>query len=199
MPIYREESERAAVLEYSEKLKQELAAQVFEGRTIDVILDDRDLRGGEKKWQHIKKGVPLIAEVGPRDIANDSVFLTRRDTGEKTAVKREELVGSIAGRLQGMQDDMYQRALTFRQENTVSINSLDEFKDYFTAKSKKKPEIHGGFAECDFIDGCPEMDALLKELKVTVRCIPLDAEPVAGTCLFSGKPTKTRGVFAKAY
>ena len=199
MPIYREDSERPAVIEYCDKLKAELAGQSFDGRPIEVIIDDRDLRGGEKRWQHIKRGVPLIAEVGPRDIADDSVFLTRRDTGEKAGVKREELVGTIAGRLQGIQDDMYQRALDFRKENTVSISSLDEFKDYFTAKSKKKPEIHGGFAECDFIEDCPEMDALLKELKVTVRCIPLDAEPVDGKCLFSGKPTKTRGVFAKAY
>ncbi|MEO8497665.1 MAG: proline--tRNA ligase, partial [Planctomycetota bacterium] len=88
LPIYRNDEERSQVIPYCESLKRELEAQSFSDGKVEVMLDDRDLRGGDKAWQHIKKGVPLRAEVGPKDIAKNGVFLSRRDTGEKKGIGR---------------------------------------------------------------------------------------------------------------
>ena len=99
--------------------------------------------------------------------------------------------------LDEIQDTLFQRALKMRQENTRQIDSLDDFKDYFTPKSAKKPEIHGGFALCHWTQD-PAMEDVLKELKVTVRCVPF-SETEPGTCIFTGKPSASRALFAKAY
>ncbi|QDU45754.1 Proline--tRNA ligase [Symmachiella dynata] len=199
LPIYRSDEERQNVLAYCEKLKKELEAQSYGGEPVRVRMDDRDLRGGEKNWQHIKKGVPLRAEVGPRDLENDSVFLARRDTGEKVGIPRNELLGTVGDILGEIQDGLFQRALELREQNTRTIDNLDEFREYFTPKNANKPEIHGGFALCYFVDEDPAVEAELKKLKVTARCIPMDQDGESGQCLFTGKPTTTRAVFAKAY
>jgi prolyl-tRNA synthetase len=198
LPIYRGDDDRAKVREYCERVKKELEARDFAGEKIRVQLDDRDLRGGEKSWQHVKRGVPLRAEIGPRDLEKDSVFLARRDTGAKEAIGRQKLVETIADILTDMQNMLYQRALKLREENTRPIDNLDEFKAYFTPKDADKPEIHGGFALCHWSED-PSVDELLKDLKVTIRCIPLDAKEESGRCIFTGKPSRRRVVFAKAY
>jgi prolyl-tRNA synthetase len=204
LPIYRSDEERSKVIPYCESLKRELEAQTYDDGRVRVQIDDRDLRGGEKNWQHIKRGVPLRAEIGPRDVASDSVFLARRDRGikEKSGVPRAQFVASISAMLAEMQDGLFARALKLREDNTRDIDSLDEFKAYFTPQNEEKPELHGGFAHCHFTED-KSVDDLLKELKVSIRCIPLDqassSSSTAGKCLFTGRPTTTRGVFAKAY
>jgi prolyl-tRNA synthetase len=197
-PVIRKDEERAMVMEYCESLRDEIKGVMYDGRAIEVFIDDSDKRGGEKKWFHIKRGVPIRVEAGPRDIESGSVFVGRRDQPKSSGMKREELVANVVNILNEMQQGLYDRALALRTENTKQFDSFDEFKAYFTPKNEKKPEIHGGFAECYFVD-CPETDELLKPLKVTPRCIPLGSEKTAGTCIFTGKPTKTWGVFAKSY
>ncbi|MEZ6047840.1 MAG: aminoacyl--tRNA ligase-related protein [Planctomycetaceae bacterium] len=197
LPIHKPESE-ATVLEYCESLKKELEAQQFGGCPIRVKIDNRDIRGGEKNWQHIKKGVPLRVEIGPKDIEKGGVFVGRRDTGEKQGYDRNEFVTKAADILQEIQQGLFDRALKLREENTRTITDFAEFEAYFTSKDEENPEIHGGFAICHFID-CPEMEEKLKPLKVTPRCIPLDQKPTPGTCIFTGQPTDKVGVFAKAY
>jgi prolyl-tRNA synthetase len=142
--------------------------------------------------------VPLRAEIGSRDIEKDSVFLARRDTGAKEAIGREKLVQTVADILTDIQNTLYQRALRLREENTRPIDNVDDFKAYFTPKDADKPEIHGGFALCHWAED-PAVDELLKELKVTIRCLPLDAADEPGRCIFTGKPSRRRAVFAKAY
>ncbi len=198
LPIFRNDEEESAVMEYCQSLEKELKAVSYDGQPLGVILDTRDLRGGEKKWHHIKRGVPVRIEVGPRDIKNDGVFVGRRDQPKSSGMKRAELVAGIVGILDDMQKGLFDRAAKMRDENTREITSLDEFKAFFTPKNEKKPEVHGGFARCHFVD-CPEMDEILKPLKVTPRCIPLDQEKTPGTCLFTGKPTDTVGIFSKSY
>ncbi len=196
LPIYRNDDERTQVLDYCHKLHAELRACQYDGQPLRVILDDRDLRGGEKTWQHVKRGVPLRMEVGPRDVASDSVFLGRRDSKDKQGVPRQEIVTNIADVLDDMQSNLYQRALTFRQEHTREIRSLDDFRSFFTPRGEK--DIHGGFAMCHWT----ETDAtqkILNELKVTIRCVPLEQKESAGTCVFTGKPSQGQAVFAKAY
>jgi prolyl-tRNA synthetase len=201
LPIYRNDEEKSSVLAYVNLLKQELEAQKFAGDAIRVMIDDRDIRGGEKNWYHIKRGVPLRAEIGPKDIAKNAVFLARRDTGEKAGVDRGVLVSTIDQRLTEIQSNLFQRALKLREENTRTIDKLDDFLAYFTptSKSEDKPEIHGGFALCHFAEG-KELDELLKKHKVTIRCLPLQsAADEPGKCFLTGQPSPRRGVFAKAY
>jgi len=198
LPIIRSDDDRSQVLSYCESLQRELEDQDFADGKVRVRLDDRDLRGGEKNWQHIKRGVPLRAEVGPRDIEKDSVFLTRRDTGEKQGIERNRFVETIGSLLDEIQGNLYERALELRKANTRTIDNLEEFRDYFTPQSAAKPEIHGGFALCHFSED-PAVDEILKKLKVTIRCVPLEGEQQPGTCLFTGKPSPRRAVFAKAY
>jgi len=127
-------------------------------------------------------------------------FLARRDTGEKAGVERGQFVATITQRLTEIQNNLFQRALKLREDNTRTIDKLDDFLVYFTpqSKSEDKPEIHGGFAHCHFAEG-PELDQFLKKHKVTIRCIPLARASEQGKCFLTGKPSARRAVFAKAY
>jgi len=198
LPICRNDDERAQVLPYCESLMQELNAQTFSGGQVRAWIDDRDLRGGEKNWQHVKRGVPLRAEVGPRDIAKNAVFLGRRDTSQKSNLGRQELVQNVGSILDEMQRNLYQRALDLREANSRVIDNADEFRQFFTPQDPDKPEIHGGFASCHWAED-DSVAKLLADLKVTIRCVPHQAEPEPGTCIFTGKPSLGRAIFAKAY
>ncbi|MCO6458727.1 MAG: proline--tRNA ligase [Pirellulaceae bacterium] len=200
LPIYRNDDERAQVLPYCESLQAELRRQSYGGKPVQVLLDDRDLRGGEKNWQHIKRGVPLRAEVGPKDLAKDSVFLARRDTGQKQAIGRAQFVAEVPQLLAQIQQGLFDRALQLQRDHSRPIDNLDEFREFFTPRDAEKPEIHGGFAWCHWSDTADAAtDELLKQLKVTVRCIPLDGDSEPGRCLFTGQPSARRVVFGKSY
>jgi len=198
LPIYKTPEERAKVLPFCEGLKKDLGAQQYAGEAVRVRIDDRDIRGGDKKWQWVKRGVPIRIEVGPRDIDNGTLFPPRRDGVKCEKLAPAEFVSKIAEVLAEMQQGLFDRAAKLRDEATVKIDSLAEFEKFFTPKNADNPEIHGGLAYCHFVDS-PEIEEKLKELKVTVRCVPLDGEAEAGTCIFTGKPSAKRGVFAKSY
>lgn len=201
LPVLHKQEARATVLEYCHRLAAELSATSYHGRPIEVETDLRDLRGGEKAWHWIKRGIPLRIEIGPRDVASDSVFLARRDHDpkEKTSVPRLQFIQTIAGLLDEIQNGLFQRALDFRNANTRNIDSRGDFYEFFTPKNLEKPEIHAGFAMAHW-SGEPEVEEILqKELGVTIRNIPLDADEEQGKCVISGKPSKQRVVFAKAY
>jgi prolyl-tRNA synthetase len=196
LPIYRDEAQRSEVLAYVDTLRQELSAQQYAGAPVRVEIDDRDIRGGEKKWHHVKRGVPIRLEIGPKDIEKNSVFLGRRDQPKSVGVDRAQLLGSIGTMLAEMQQGLYDAALKLRRENSREITNETDFRDFFTSASEN--EIHGGFAHCHFADEV-QLEPLLKDLKVTVRCIPRDNPSQAGTCFYTGKPAKQMAVFAKAY
>ncbi len=198
LPIYRDDQQQATVLEYCRRLEQELKQVDYHDGKLRVAIDDRDLRGGEKNWQHIKRGVPLRLEIGPKDIAKNSVFTGRRDAGKKAGVQREQFVSSVGAVLDEIQANLFQRAAQLRAENTREIDTLDEFLEFFTPQNAAKPEIHGGFARCHWSES-PEMNRVLEQTKVTVRCVPLDEDDEPGTCIFTGRPSTRRAVFAKAY
>ncbi|MCH2161272.1 MAG: proline--tRNA ligase [Phycisphaerales bacterium] len=197
-PVLHKAESKADVLEFCDKVIAGLRNTVYGGRAIDVEFDTRDIRGGEKTWQWIKRGVPIRLEVGPRDVAEESVFMARRDKGpkEKESVKAEEFVANAPAILQEIQDGMLAKARTFREENTHVIDSRDEFYEFF----KDGP---GGFAVTHF-SGSPELEETIKkDLAVTVRCVPLDgqgfADGEAGECPFTGDPSSRRVVWAKSY
>ncbi len=203
LPIFRNDEEKAAVMDFCLHLEGDLKSQIYAGQGVRVQMDTRDLRGGDKVWQHIKRGVPIRLEIGPRDVAADSVFMARRDKpGEKAGVPRGQFVSTIGQVLTEMQLNLFERALAYRVANTRTINSADEFKAWFTPQNADAPEIHGGFALSHVSEG-PEVEKILGDLKVTVRCLPLKStvpecdEP--GKCIFTGKPVERRAVLAKAY
>jgi len=199
LPIYRDDAERATVMEYVKGLAAELQAQSFDGRPIRVKVDDRDMRGGEKTWQAIKQGVPVRVEIGPRDIAKNELFVGRRDKGpkEKSSIPRAQFVQGAAALLQEIQDGLYNRALQFRDANIKRLESLAEFEKYFSVGDENSLE-NGGFASVHWNEAAIGHESLAR-LKVTPRCIPLDAPAEEGVCIFTGKPSKKRVLFAKSY
>jgi prolyl-tRNA synthetase len=200
LPVIPKDEHRGPVMEACESLKKELHDITWlDGQRLEVELDDRDIRGGEKMWQWIKRGIPLRVEIGPRDLEAGSVFVGRRDTGTKAGMPRAEFLATIVDVLEEMQSGMLQRAKDFREANSRVIDSEADFREFFTPANASQPEIHGGFAWAHFC-GDPELeDKLQKELKVTVRCIPYVDSAEPGTCIFTGKPSPQRVVFAKAY
>ncbi len=198
LPIYRDDSQRAEVLEYCQSLKRELASQRFDDQPISVELDDRDMRGGDKKWYHVKRGVPIRIEVGPKDMAQNAAFVARRDLNQQTSMPRAELVGQIGKLLQEIQNNLFDRALKMRQENSVKLTTADEFRDYFAGDDESSPTSRGGFADCHFASE-EAVESLCAERKVTIRCIPLGQEEIEGKCIATGAKTTQRAIFAKAY
>jgi prolyl-tRNA synthetase len=145
--------------------------------------------------------VPARVEIGPRDLEKGTVAVARRDRAhkEKAFPTAEELVANIGGTLQEIHDALYARAQALRDEHTVKIETKEEFVRFFTAQRKDKPEIHGGFASAHW-DGSAEVETEIKDaLKVTIRCIPSDAPAEEGKCVWSGRPSTRRVLFAKSY
>jgi len=200
IPVTPKEESRAAVLDYCSELKQELEAQPFLDGHVKVEFDDRDMRGGEKAWSWIKKGIPVRVEVGPRDMESGSVFVGRRDRApkDKQGIQRAEFVGGIASLLEEMQDNLLAKAKAYRKAHTREITSEAEFIEFFTPQNKGNPEIHGGFATMGFCCDAALEERIAKEHKVTVRCIPNATQHEEVPCVFTGKPGK-RVLFAKSY
>ncbi|HTU26511.1 MAG TPA: proline--tRNA ligase, partial [Pirellulales bacterium] len=137
LPIYRNADERPGVMEYCQKLKAELAAQQYAGGPVRATIDDRDLPRADKKWQQIKRGVPITVEVGPRDVAGDALMPRRRDLpagDKKPAIARSEFVATVAAELTAMQQNLFARAAAERQANTRTITKLSDFEAFFTPK-----------------------------------------------------------------
>lgn len=201
LPVTPKPDTREAVLEAARKLAAELRAQRFHGEAVTVEVDDRDLGGGVKNWEWIKKGAPVRIELGPRDLAQGTVALARRDRApkEKEFVPAAQVAEGIAGILQSIQDTLYSRALVYRDENTKPIDTKEAFYAYFTPKNAEKPEIHGGFANSHWCGDAACEETIKGDLRVTIRCIPFDAQEEEGTCVVCGKPSRKRVLWAKSY
>ena len=201
LPVVHKEETRAEVLNYCDKLAAELRKVSYDNRPVRVEIDARETRGGEKVWSWIKCGVPIRLEIGPRDIAKDSVFVGRRDLPHKqrTSMPRSEFVETLPDQLDEIQNSLFERALAFREENTVTIDDKDEFYAYFTPKNREKPELHGGFALAHWSGESEVEEKIKQDLQVTIRCLPFDLPAEEGKCPFSGKPSPRRVIFAKAY
>ncbi|MGZ5004609.1 MAG: proline--tRNA ligase [Chthoniobacterales bacterium] len=204
IPITPKEETRVAVLAAADKLATQLRALSYHGAPLEVEVDRRDLGGGVKSWEWIKKGVPLRVDLGPRDLESGNVAVSRRDQEVKAKefLKNEELVRRANELLDSIQQNLLARATKFRDENTREINSKEEFYDFFTPKNANKPEIHGGFALAHW-NGSREVEEQVKsDLKVTIRCIPFDDPanpPQSGKCIFTGEPSARRVIWAKSY
>ena len=201
LPVIHDDEKKDEVLSYCKKLTEELKNISYCGYPLQVEIDDRDMRGGEKSWFWIKKGVPIRLEVGPRDIENGAVFVARRDKSlkERQSMTKENFVSTVVEQLDNIHEGMLSRAEEFLDQNTRKIDSKDEFYEFFTPKNKSRSEIHGGFAFTHW-NGDPAIEEQIKkDLNVTIRCIPFELEKEEGICPFSGQPSKQRVIFAKSY
>jgi prolyl-tRNA synthetase len=202
LPITPKPETRDAVIAAAEKIAEQLRAQLFHGAPVEVEVDKRDLGGGTKSWEWIKRGVPVRIEIGPRDLEKGSVALSRRDQGvkEKEFLPASQVAERIGAILQSIQDALYERALALREEHTRDLDTREEFYGFFTPQNANKPEIHGGFARSHWC-GDARCEAKIKDdLKVTIRCIPFDAPEENGTCVCGcGQPSKRRVLWAKSY
>ncbi len=201
LPVLHKEETKAEVLSYCHALAGQLRHLHYEGRTLNVIVDERDMRGGDKLWSWIKKGVPMRIEVGPRDIASDRLPVGRRDKGHRdiTGQSREQLLQSVVEQLEEIQQNLFERAKKFQHSHIKKIDTKEEFYAYFTPKNAENPEIHGGFALSHWADDSASEEQIKKDLGVTIRCIPLDGPMEEGVCPFSGKKSLQRVIYAKAY
>ena len=198
MPIYRDDAQKAEVMAYCTALRDRLAKQTYCNEAIRVEIDSRDMRGGEKKWYHVKRGVPIRVEVGPKDMANQAAFVARRDTNQSSSMPIEELVQNIGSQLESIQRDLFAKALAMREANTVELASEADFRSFFQPDDEQGRSQGGGFAKCWFSSES-DVQPLLDELKVTIRCIPLDAPKGPGKCFLTGKPADSQAIFAKSY
>lgn len=199
LPITPKEETRAKVLETCEALALQLRGKHFGDGPVEVEVDKRDLGGGVKNWEWIKKGVPIRVEIGPRDLETNSVAVSRRDQPikSKQSMSLQEFAATAVETLTSIQQNLFDRAKKFQAENTRVIESKEAFYDFFTAKNAGKPEIHGGFALAHW-NGSRKVEEQIKgDLKVTIRVIPFDGE--SGKCIFTGEPSPKRVVWAKSY
>jgi prolyl-tRNA synthetase len=186
VPIYKGEEERSSICAHLANIGTRLQAL-----GITVKLDDRDnVRSGFKFSEWELKGVPVRIAVGPRDLANGTIEVARRDTLEKQIVPLGGLEDLVQKLMHDIQNNIYDKALDFRNKNTFEINSYDEFRERIE---------EGGFFLCHW-DGTPETEARIKEeTKATIRLIPEREDPRPGNCMYTGKPSAQRVVFARAY
>lgn len=187
VPIYKTEDERSAIGEFADRLIEALKA-----KNISIKFDDRDTqRPGFKFAEWELKGVPVRIAVGARDMANGTVEIARRDIQSKETVAQEGLANRVTHLLDEIQQNIFEKAIAFRNAHTVEVNTYDEFKQVLEEK--------GGFVSAHW-DGTSATEKRVKEeTKATIRCIPLGGSEESGTCIFTGKPSKQRVLFARAY
>jgi len=187
IPIYRTDEQLAAITEKVNEIKKNLQV-----KGISVKYDSRDTyKPGWKFNEYEFKGVPVRLVIGPRDLESGTVEVSRRDTLEKATYQLQDIETKVEHLLQSIQDNLFQKALDFRENMTTNADSWEEFNDLLDNK--------GGFILAHW-DGTPETEQRIKEMtKATIRCIPLDSKPEKGKCILTGQPSERRVVFARAY
>jgi len=186
IPIFKNDDEIKIIKEYIDPILSELKAN-----QIRIHEDWRKESPGYKFNEWEMKGAPLRLEIGLRDIEKNSTMVARRDNGEKQQVNKNELVAQVPILLDQIQQALFSQALKFRDDNTYSVTSYDEFKDLIKKNS--------GFIKCGWDGDAKTEQAIKDETKATIRVIPINENPKDLLCIYSGKPAKHEVIFAKAY
>lgn len=192
MPILKKDSPKEKIIEYCQKVAQELRKQTFDGQPIRVKVDLREnINSGERSWGWIKKGVPLRVEIGPRDFEQDSVFVGRRDADskDKKSYKWTELCELAPEILTDIQNGLFDKATALRDQMSYELTDKEQFYQHFKEGS--------GFVKSYWAAKPEDEDTIKKDLNVTIRIL-IDA-PTAGKCIVTGKETKVQAIFAKSY
>jgi len=187
VPIFKNEEQLSQISEKANEIKEALSA-----RGIRVKFDNRTThKPGWKFAEYELKGIPLRIAIGPKDLEKGSVELARRDTLSKSFESQDGIESKIEDLLKEIQSELYNKARRFRDAHVTKVDSFEEFKDVLETK--------GGFIAAHW-DGSIETEEKIKELtKATIRCIPFEENKETGKCVFSGKDSKQRVFFAKAY
>ena len=187
IPIYKGEEQMRQIVERLRTIAEELKS-----KGLSVKIDDRDnVRSGFKFAEYELKGVPVRLALGPRDLENGTIELVRRDTLEKETVPQEGLTDRVASLMDEIQQNIFRKALDYRNSMITKVDTWDEFVDVLENK--------GGFISAHW-DGTVETEVAIKDAtKATIRCIPMDAVEEEGKCVFSGKPSHRRVLFARSY
>jgi len=199
MPIIKREEDRSRVMDYTKGLAQDLKNKFYVYRNLEVEIDTRDVGG--RAWDWIKKGIPVRVEIGPKEVDQKTVFVGRRDKSpkDKAALDKEVFKEQILDILEEIQQNILVRAKTFKKKNTVVIDEKQKFYDFFTPQNKQKPEIHGGFVLAHWCTNEVCENKINEDLSVTIRSVPLTPKTEKGKCIYCGKDSTQRVVFAKAY
>jgi prolyl-tRNA synthetase len=198
LPVTPKEDSRQAVLDSCHALAETLRHQSYHGEPLRVAVDARDLGGGVKKWEWIKKGVPLRIEIGPRDIETMKLCVQRRDQAvtEKDFPSKEDFLRNVTAILDEIHDALLARATALRDANLIPCHSMEEFHSHWTRENPGWLLTHwNGSAE--------EEETLSKQHRITIRCLPDSGTPLPlaaeGPCILSGTRTSTRAVWARSY
>ncbi len=188
VPIFRKDDEKARVLETAHRIAKDIGAKI----------DDREGQSPGAKFFHWeRRGVPVVLELGPRDIASGNIVLKRRDTGKKEVLPQTDLAANLSASLAAMQKSLYETAKQRLKQNTVLANSIEEVESILQDVTAEKG---GGKFIMAHLKDDPQCDARMKEFKATVRCVPLEDEyDGPGKCIITGEPVGRRVVIAKAY
>lgn len=194
LPVIPKDEHRAAIMEACTKLAVDMEELEFAGEPIRVELDSRDMGGGSKNWEWIKKGVPLRIEIGPRDLESGKVALSRRDKGakEKEFLDRSIFLESMSDILNEMQEALLEKATALQKAHTVEISDKEKFTQFFSEQKE------GGFAKVFWAGSNEDEEQIQKDLKVTARCI-LPDDSTEGVCFYTGEKTTQQVIFAKSY
>jgi prolyl-tRNA synthetase len=195
LPVIHSEDAKEKVLKYCESLSDDLKKISYVNRKIQVVIDKRDIRGGEKKWSWVKKGIPLIIEIGLRDIDKDSLMIRKR-VGDQKSQKREEFINTVIDQLEEIQKNLLQKATDFQKSHTKEIKTKEEFYSFFSSSEKKV----SGFVICNWA-GDEKIEKEIKDkLNVTARCLPFEfSKEQEQECIFTKIKTSQKAIFGKAY
>lgn len=202
VPIIREEADKPKVMDFCEQVAKQCREQVYMGSTVRVKIDTRDQQSSEKRWSWIRKGAPLILEIGPRDVDSGSVAVTRRVdiAAKKEIIPAADFAKNLTTILKECHQKLYDEAVALRVKRTRSdIKTLEEFKAYFGASGDESFNNGQGFVRAGFCGDEATVADMLKSLGVTIRCIPLDQSDKPATCVLTGKPASVVAIFARAY
>ncbi len=196
LPIARDDEAAARVLPAAKELAERLNKETAFGEPVRAHVDKRDINAGEKRWGWIKKGVPLIVELGPKDMDQGTVMLTRRtDIAAKGPQDTDVFVGAAPEHLEAIQKQLFEEAKTLSDDRLVTdITDFDTFKAFFDTEDSAKL----GFVRAKWC-GDTDSEAALKALSVTIRCLPYDQDGKEGVCVVTSKPATIDAIFAKAY
>ncbi|MDE0859544.1 MAG: proline--tRNA ligase [Akkermansiaceae bacterium] len=195
VPVTPKPESRDAIIGACQSLATRLREQSYGGEQLRVKVDDRDLGGGIKKWEWVKKGVPLRVEIGPRDLEERKVCLQRRDQApnQKSFLDKEDFLRDVVDTLDEVHQSLLEKARTLRDENIAESADLAAFESHWSTEDP-------GWLLTPWAGTREEEEELSKKHKITVRCLPLDKQEEAeAPCVLTGKPTKTRALWGRSY
>ncbi len=206
IPVIKNPADEDAVMSYIDGIRKDLSAQTPFGEKIRVKLDKRDKSSVDKFWEWTRKGAPVILEIGKRDAdANNAMMRIRTHINQpdaKQIVSRQQLVSEMTTTIENIQKEMFEKAKSRLQENIrTDINTPEDFKAYFAQANEWIEDGQQG--KVAFVRGkwCgdPATEELLKEMKITIRCIPFDQSNTEGVCLLTGRKASLDVIYARSY